>query len=156
MENEMQDIFVAATKIHTWSKQRWGVSCASCGAGFDPDVVLEAGKPVGHWVGFMWSESSGCFSPSNFCWGCAGLFMTGEYRGADNDYEVDLGEFADAIRRVVRRERHRANNPQDSDYPVLMLKLRDNLLREASRLEEAHVVDHRVFNRECRVGWPYA
>ncbi len=147
MDNEMRNIFVAATKICSWPAPRWDV-CASCGADFEPDVVLEDEGPVGHWVGFMWSESKGSFSPSAFCWGCAGLFMTGEYRGADNDYEVDLGEFADAIRRVVRRERHRANNPQDSDNPALILRLRDYILRKASKLEEAYVVDRAVFNRE--------
>ena len=155
MDNEMRDIFVAATGKCSWRPRRRCV-CASCGAGFEPDVVQEDVGPVGHWVGFMWSESSGCFSPSDFCWECAGLFMTGEYRGADNDYGVDLGEFADAIRRVVRRERHRANNPQDSDYPARILRVRDYILREASKLEGAHVVDRTVFDRESRVEWPYA
>jgi hypothetical protein len=154
MATDQQTIFVAPTKVLTWSPWR-EMRCASCGGAFAPDVVDEDGKKILYWVGFMWSKSSGAFSPSEFCWGCASLFMRGDYRGAAHDYEVDLQEFGAAIQRVVRRERHRANNPQESDYPGVAVELIDYILQQAGQLEAAHVVSPDTFNRECRVGWPY-
>ncbi len=151
-----EDVFVAACKTCCWPAPQWK-RCDSCGADFEPDVVLEdvgvgTDKAVGYWVESTWS-ASGVQNHCVFCWGCAGLFMSGDYRGASHDYEVDLEEFAAAIQRVARRERHAALNPQESDYPTAAVELIDFRLEQARRLESAYVVDRKTFDRECREVW---
>ncbi len=150
-----ESIFVTAVKLNRWPPPE-AIRCASCGSAFKPDVVLEdfgggqGDKAVGHWVSLTWSYPSSRFVAGGFCWGCASLFMNGNYRGASHDYEVDLEEFAATIQRVVRKRRHEAFNPQESDYPGLGVELIDDHLEEVRRLEAAHVVSRRTFDCECR------
>jgi hypothetical protein len=149
-------IFLTATKLHCWPPNSL-MRCASCGGTFNPDVVMEDGHDTGYWVSMVWSDpNSSAPTPSDFCWGCASLFMGGGYRGASHDYEVDLGEFAAAVRRVVRSEKHAALNPQESDCPALAVGLIDHRLEQMRKLEAAQVVCEATFDAECRVGWPYS
>jgi hypothetical protein len=119
-------------------------------------VVREDGQDFAYWVGMVWSEKhSSAPVPSDFCWGCASLFMAGDYRGASREYRVDLKEFGAAVQRVAQRYRHDALNPQESDYPGDAVELIDYRLEAVRKLAAAHVVDPRTFDNECRVGWPY-
>jgi hypothetical protein len=154
--NEAKTIFVTATKTCRWPPPK-EIRCASCGSTFKPDVVVEDGHDTGYWVSMSWSDStSSSPSPDVFCWGCASLFMSGDYRGASHDYELNLEKFASAVSRVVRRERRSALNPQESPYPGPAVEFIDHRLGNMDKLEAAHVVRPATFYKECRVGWPYS
>ncbi len=152
MDTKEKAVFITATKICSWGGGPG--SCCSCGSTFEPDVVYEEGKPISYWVSMCWTEH-GKPTPDDFCWGCASLFMVGDYRGGATAYQLDLPEFADAVYRAARNLKRHALNPQESDHPALAVELIDRRLEEVHKLEAARVVTGRTFDLECRDPYNY-
>jgi hypothetical protein len=148
-----KELFVSVGKLSEWSPPRWFL-CASCYKNFKPDTVTEeGGRKVGYWFTLVWNDDhSDGPGPSSICWDCAKLFASGDYRGASEDYEVDINELAATVRRVARKRRQGTFVHYGSFGKRFAKQIAAYSLKQAQRLEEhAHVVSPETFRRECRM-----